>query len=375
MASYKQRKELWLERARQIDERNAILARNRWHPFASLPHHELIEIPHHRIVQIESTTQQAGTSTRGELTKSQSAFDGEEARRDGAAGSASVPHKDHHDSLSSEPQGLEAGAQPPAAADPLDAHEEGEEGEEAEESVESVKCREAASKWKEQMDKQLDSRTLNVGDWVNLSGPSHVVSVDGERCFLKRLDSELAEEHATKDAIATFANDLRAGVPIAIMCQFYDYWLKDAHEHMDMAQQELPEKGACIDVTFPSGKKYRGLVLLAVVECGGLAQAGRESANRSAPSRSTLVERPSVGGVRLSALACASVTIRRAALRLAHVHVLTGCSRGARSVPTSCLHLGFDGRSNLNHGYMRAILKVYKVYKCTGSEGLRGECA
>ena len=52
----------------------------------------------------------------------------------------------------------------------------------------------------------------------------------------------------------------------------------------------------------------------------------------SAPSRSTLVERPSVGGVRLSALACASVTIRRAALRLAHVHVLTGCSRGARSV-------------------------------------------
>ena len=159
MASYKQRKELWLERARQIDERNAILARNRWHPFASLPHHELIEIPHHRIVQIESTTQQAGTSTRGELTKSQSAFDGEEARRDGAAGSASVPHKDHRDSLSSEPQGLEAGAQPPAAADPLDAHEEGEEGEEGEESVESVKCREAASKWKEQMDKQLDSRT------------------------------------------------------------------------------------------------------------------------------------------------------------------------------------------------------------------------
>ena len=69
-----------------------------------------------------------------------------------------------------------------------------------------------------------------------------------------------------------------------------------------------------------------------VVECGGLAHAGRESAYMSAPSRSTLVERPSVGGVRLSALACASVTIRRAALRLAHVHVLTGCSRGARSV-------------------------------------------
>ena len=112
-----------------------------------------------------------------------------------------------------------------------------------------------------------------------------------------------------------------------------------------------------------------------MVECGGLAHAGRESAYMSAPSRSTLVERPSVGGVRLSALACASVTIRRAALRLAHVHVLTGCSRGARSVPTSCLHLGFDGRPNLNHGYMRAILKVYKVYKCTGSEGLRGECA
>ena len=36
--------------------------------------------------------------------------------------------------------------------------------------------------------------------------------------------------------------------------------------------------------------------------------------------------------MRLSALACASVTIRRAARRLAHVHVLTGCSRGARSV-------------------------------------------
>lgn len=46
-----------------------------------------------------------------------------------------------------------------------------------------------------------------------------------------------------------------------------------------------------------------------------------------------------------------------------------------QEIPVTCLHLGFDGRPNLRHGYMREICKVYKVYKCTGSEGCRGECA
>ena len=45
-----------------------------------------------------------------------------------------------------------------------------------------------------------------------------------------------------------------------------------------------------------------------------------------------------------------------------------------QEVELACLHLNADGRPDATKGYMREILKVYRIWQCTGGEGCRGVC-
>ena len=57
------RKEAWLHRARQIDERNAILAKYPRHPVASLSYMDLVAISHDTIMQIPKDAIQVANDT------------------------------------------------------------------------------------------------------------------------------------------------------------------------------------------------------------------------------------------------------------------------------------------------------------------------